>query len=66
MRRALVLTDEVARHPFRASLLPDARKIAEAENRLSWRRKFGLKAEDVQHFAMSYCACFLAATAFFL
>lgn len=64
MRRALVLTDESARHPFRASLPMGSRVVDEAENRRSWRLNFGLDANDARHFATSYVACFVAVTAF--
>ena len=65
MRRALVLTDESARHPFRASLPMSSRVVGEVENRRSWRLNFGLDADDVRLFAGSYAACFLATTVFF-
>ncbi len=64
MRRALVLTDEAARHPFRASLPMHSRRVGEMENRRSWRLNFGLDAQDVRQFAATYCAGFLAVTAF--
>jgi len=64
MRRALVLTDESARHPFRASLPMSWRRRDEMENRRSWRLNFGLDAGDLRHFAGSYCACFVAVTTF--
>jgi hypothetical protein len=65
MRRALVLTDESARHPFRAILPMSSRRVGEIENRRSWRLNFfDLDAGDLRHFASTYCACFLATTAF--
>ena len=63
MRRSLVLTQEAARHPFRASLPPhvfEARNWA-AEPRAPWREQLWL---DVRGFAQAYCACLLAVTAF--
>ena len=65
MRRALVLSNEAARHPFRASLPVHVLKVDEMENRRSWRLNFGLDRNDLREFAASYCACFVAATAFF-
>lgn len=59
MRRALVLTDESARHPFLASLPPHIRKTAEpVPAHMPWR----ITAEDVRDFLLAYCACFLAAS----
>ncbi len=65
MRRALVLTDETARHPFRASLPMHVRTLDNVENRRSWRLNFGLDAQDVRQVAMTYSAGFLATAAFF-
>lgn len=64
MRRALVLTDESARHPFRASLPMHWRAVDEMENRRSWRLNFGLDANDARQFAATYVASFLAITVF--
>ncbi len=64
MRRTLVLSDESARHPFRASLPMAWRQVDEVENRLSWRLRFALDARDARQFAANYVACFLAVTAF--
>lgn len=63
MRRALVLTDESARHPFRASLPQQARELrsAVAEPRVPWRSQLW---GDVRGFAQAYCACLAAITAF--
>jgi hypothetical protein len=63
MRRALVLTDEAARHPFRASLPPHWREDRDelAEPRVLWRT---VLARDVRGFAQAYCACFFAVLAF--
>lgn len=65
MRRALVLTDESARHPFRASLPPHVCMVDEVENRRSWREALAFDASDARQFAMTYSATFLATTAFF-
>ena len=65
MRRALVLTDEAARHPFRASLPPSWRRRAEVERTVPWREVLRLQADDVKQFATPYPACFIAATVFF-
>jgi hypothetical protein len=64
MRRALVLTDESARHPFRAMLPMLSRRLDEMENRRSWRLNFGLDATDVRQFAATYVAGFLAVSTF--
>ena len=63
MRRSLVLTDESARHPFRASLPPHWREHRHetAERRVPWR---DLLLDDVRGFAQTYLACFLAITVF--
>jgi hypothetical protein len=67
MRRSLVLTDETARHPFRAALPPHVREYQdEIEPRISWRRRLGLDAEDIRGFLLTYCACFLAVTTFII
>ncbi len=61
MRRALVITDETARHPFRASLPPHVcRREEEGPPQRTWR----ITAQDVKDFLMAYCACFLAVSAF--
>lgn len=64
MRRALVLTDESARHPFRATLPMLSRRIGEMENRRSWRLNFGLDVNDARQFAATYVAGFLAVSTF--
>ena len=63
MRRSLVLTDEFARHPFRASLPPHVRARAadDIEPRVPLRRRIGA---DVRGFAQAYFACFVAVAAF--
>ena len=66
MRRDLVLTDEAARHPFRASLPPSFRRRTEVEPTVPWRQRLMLESKDVKEFAATYCACFIAATVFFM
>lgn len=63
MRRSLVLTDETARHPFRASLPPHVRELRNwaAEPRVPWRLRLWT---DVRGFAQTYCACLLAVSVF--
>lgn len=63
MRRALVLTDETARHPFLASLPPHVRHAA-ATQPATRRWSMGATAQDVRQFLMAYCACFTAALVF--
>ena len=61
MRRALVLTDESARHPFRASLPGHVRSERVSTRRTTdWR----LTASDVRGFATAYFASFAAVLAF--
>lgn len=61
MRRALVLTDESARHPFRARLPRHVHRApASAVRTLDWR----LTAGDVRGFATAYFASFAAVLAF--
>lgn len=61
MRRSLVLTDETARHPFRASLPPHVRsREYEAPAEVLWR----LTTEDVRGFVSVYLATFAAALVF--
>jgi hypothetical protein len=67
MRRSLVLSDEAARHPFRASLPPHVRALTvedQVQARVPWRVRLGLEAQDVRGFLMTYCACLLAVTTF--
>ncbi|AKM06839.1 hypothetical protein [Pelagerythrobacter marensis] len=62
MRRYLVLTDESARHPFRASLPPHVFRLeghSETET-ARWR----MSLADVRGFASAYVACVVAAIAF--
>lgn len=66
MRRSLVLTDESARHPFRASLPPHvSTRAGEVEHAVHWTRRLGLTRRDAQTIAATYCAGFVATTAFF-
>lgn len=63
MRRALVLTDEGARHPFRASLPARSRREqVDAPRTTDWR----LSATDVRGFATVYLASFAAVLAFII
>jgi hypothetical protein len=63
MRRSLVLTDESARHPFRASLPPHWReeRHESAEPRAPWRLQL---FTEVRGFAQAYCACFVGIATF--
>lgn len=61
IRRALVITDETARHPFLASLPPHIRgEMHEGPPQRTWR----ITVQDVKDFLLAYCACFLAVSAF--
>ena len=60
MRRSLVLTDETARHPFRASLPPHVRELR-VEARVPWREQLW---RDMRGFAQAYVVCFAAIFAF--
>ena len=61
MRRALVLTDEAARHPFRASLPATLRREpVPAVRTTDWR----LTVSDVRGSATVYFARFACALAF--
>lgn len=65
-RRAPVLTDETARHPFLRSLPPHVRNDAEAVTAREhvgsgWR----LGLADLKQFLAAYCASFLAVVVFF-
>ena len=65
MRRALVLTDESARHPFRASLPAHVLRVPEEEEgprRSTW----ALTMADVRGFATAYTACLIAVLAFII
>lgn len=61
MRRALVLTDEGARHPFRANLPPRLRREPALMARTTdWR----LTGSDMRGFATAYFASFAAVLVF--
>ncbi|MFN4114704.1 MAG: hypothetical protein ACK4GD_12265 [Sphingomonadaceae bacterium] len=61
MRRALVLTDETARHPFLASLPPHVRGGTEpVRARTGWR----LNAADIRGFFATYLASLVVIGAF--
>lgn len=63
MRRALVLTDETARHPFRAQLPAHVRREpVTPRQRYDWR----LTASDMRGFATAYFASFAAVLAFII
>ena len=62
-RRALVLTNEQSRHPFRASLAPHVTRVDVKEAPVSlWR----LTKDDVRGFATTYFAVFAAVLVFIL
>lgn len=62
-RRELVLTDESARHPFRASLPPSVREdLIDIPAETLWR----LTVEDVRGFASVYFAATAGILAFIL
>jgi hypothetical protein len=61
MRRALVLTDETARHPFLARLAPHVRR---GEGPAPARFAGRITAQDMKEFLLAYCACFMAVSAF--
>ncbi len=66
MRRALVLTDESARHPFRASLPPFVvRRANEIERMVPWRLKLGLTRQEAETVLATYAAGFVATLTFF-
>lgn len=65
MRRALVLTDESARHPFRASLPPHVMaRAGEIEKTVPWRLRLGLTRKELESIAATYCAGFVGTIAF--
>jgi len=66
MRRALVLTDESARHPFRASLPPQAvHRANEVERTVPWRLRLNLTRKDMESVVATYAAGFVATLIFF-
>ena len=65
MRRALVLTDESARHPFRASLPPCVLgRAGEVEQAVPWHLRLGLTRDDVGSVLATWAAGFAATLAF--
>lgn len=64
MRRALVLTDESARHPFLASLPPHLRRRRKPNAVIRSLRSMGLGMKELRDFVAAYCACFLAVATF--
>jgi len=66
MRRALVLTNEAARHPFRASLPPsNFDRAGSIEKMVPWRQRLGLSRRDLETIAVTYGAGFVATLTFF-
>lgn len=63
MRRALVLTDETARHPFLASL-PRHVRHGDAAQGAPRARRIVPSMQDVRQFLLAYCACFTAVCVF--
>jgi len=63
MRRALVLSDESARHPFRASLPPHVRM---PERAVSARPTWHIGIEDMRAFVGSYFAGLVAVAIFII
>jgi len=61
-RRALVLTDETARHPFLASLPPWVRASAEPAAVPGRQRR--ITGRDWRDFLTAYCASFVAVLIF--
>lgn len=67
-RRALVLTDETAGHPFLRTLPPHVRRDAvpiTAREHVREQRGWGLGMADLRQFLSTYCATFLAVVTFF-
>ncbi len=66
MRRALVLTDESARHPFRASLPPHTvHRANEIERTVPWHLRLDLTRKDAETVLATYAAGFVATLTFF-
>ena len=68
-RRALVLTDETANHPFLRSLPPHVRRIAPEESQAkapASATRWGLTLADIRQFTTAYFATFVAVTVFIL
>ena len=58
-RRALVLTDESARHPFLAGLAPHVRQVERDLDRRSL-----ISGAGWRDFLTAYCSCFAAVSMF--
>lgn len=63
MRRYLVVTDDIARHPFRASLPPH---VLRGLPEIPMPREKRPLVETLKDFLLAYCACFMAVSAFIL
>ncbi|MGX7926395.1 hypothetical protein ACWPMX_07460 [Tsuneonella sp. HG094] len=61
MRRSLVLTDEQARHPFRASL---ARHVCRGGRIVPIRPSWAISRDDVAGFVGAYFASLVAVAVF--
>lgn len=65
MRRALVLTDESVRHPFRASLPPHVlHRANEVEKTVPWRLRLELSRKEAETVLATYAAGFVATLTF--
>jgi len=67
MRRCLVLTDEAARHPFRASLPPHVCAVEDGaveDGRAAAQPGWRVTLADVRGFASAYVACVVGIVAF--
>ena len=63
MRRSLVLSDETARHPFRASLPPHVRGgHSPRPARVAWT----VTTDDVRGFVSAYFACLVGVAVFII
>lgn len=68
-RRALVLTNEAAGHPFRRSLPPHVLAVpqgeqTEAEENAAAAQRWRLSGGDWRGFLAAYCASFVAVSIF--
>lgn len=61
MRRSLVLTDEQARHPFRASL---PSHVLRGERIVIERPSWAISRDDVHGFLGAYFACLVGVAVF--
>jgi hypothetical protein len=69
MRRALVLSSESARHPYRASLPANVLEsgdgtVAGSADGAGWRERLSLSADDLKGFLTAYGACLVAVFTF--